>query len=82
MNEKQILAVWGSPSSGKTILSLKLANVLSQRKKDVILLLCDQFVPSIPVVLPFLDADNKSLGNILAASEITQEKILKEGLTL
>ena len=36
-----MLAVWGSPGSGKTITAVKIAKMLSARKKNVILLLCD-----------------------------------------
>lgn len=82
MRNKQILAVWGSPASGKTLTSVKLANMLSQKKKDVILLFCDLFVPVIPVILPYLEAGQKSLGGILSSAEITQDKIFSNCLTL
>ena len=36
-----VVAVWGSPGSGKTITAVKIAKMLSARKKNVILLLCD-----------------------------------------
>ena len=49
MNSKKILAVWGSPSSGKTLTSLKLANILSRGKKNVIVVFGDPFIPTIPV---------------------------------
>ena len=34
--DNQVLAVWGSPSSGKTIMSVKLARYIASQKKNVI----------------------------------------------
>lgn len=81
MHNKQILAVWGSPASGKTLTSTKLASMLSKKKKDVVLLFCDPFIPSIPVILPCLETAGKSLGSVLSAAEVTQEKIYSNCLT-
>ncbi|MCX7748234.1 MAG: ParA family protein [Clostridia bacterium] len=82
MHNNQILAVWGSPASGKTLTSVKIANMLSQKKKNVVILFCDLFVPVIPVILPYYNTDSKSLGNILSSAEITQDKIFSNCLTL
>lgn len=82
MHDKQILALWGSPGSGKTAVSAKLANMLTQKKKDVALLFCDNFVPVIPVLMPFQSDANKSLGNIISAPQITQENIFENAITL
>ena len=40
-----ILAVWGSPGSGKTTVAVKIAKYLADRKKNVVLLLCDMTAP-------------------------------------
>lgn len=40
-----MLAVWGSPGSGKTVTAVKIAKMLSAKKKNVILLLCDMTAP-------------------------------------
>jgi len=82
MPNKKVLAVWGSPNSGKTLLSVKLANLLSQAKKDVILVLCDSFIPMMPVILPQLNTGEKSLGKILSDPEISQDNILLNCITL
>jgi MinD-like ATPase involved in chromosome partitioning or flagellar assembly len=82
MYNNQILAVWGSPSCGKTITSVKLARELSLNKKNVVLVLCDNLCPSLPVLLPMNDTAGKSLGVLLAGSEITQDKILTSCITL
>ena len=47
-NENQMLAVWGSPGSGKTTTAVKLAARLAMQKKDVALLLCDMNTPMLP----------------------------------
>ena len=36
-----MLAVWGSPGSGKTVAAVKLAKALADKKKNVALLLCE-----------------------------------------
>lgn len=82
MRNKKILAVWGSPASGKTLTSVKLANMISQKKKDVVLVFCDPFVPVLPVILPYLEVGEKSLGSVLSSAEITQNKIFSNCLTL
>ena len=51
-NENQMLAVWGSPGSGKTTTAVKLAARLAMQKKDVALLLCDMNTPMLPCICP------------------------------
>lgn len=69
----QVLAVWGSPGSGKTTVAVKLAKYLADRKKDVVLLLADSTTPMIPCICPpgELEGDH-SLGSILVANAITE----------
>ena len=50
--DNQVLAVWGSPSSGKTIMSVKLARYIASQKKNVILVLADMSAPPLPYVCP------------------------------
>ena len=45
-----MLAVWGSPGSGKTVTAVKIAKALSAKKKNVILLLCDMSAPMLPCI--------------------------------
>jgi len=45
-----VLAVWGSPGSGKTVTAVKIAKALSAKKKNVILLLCDMSAPMLPCI--------------------------------
>ena len=60
---------------------MKLANILSQSKKNIVVISSDPFVPTIPVVLPF-HVGGKSLGSISSEAQVTQEKILAACLTL
>ena len=82
MKNNQIITVWGNPSSGKTVTSIKMARELGLRKKNVILMFCDTIAPDLMMVLPDKNTDEKSLGSLLSASEITQEKILSKCITL
>ena len=69
--DNQVLAVWGSPSSGKTIISVKLARYIASQKKNVILVLADMSAPPLPYVCPPSDLEAEtSLGNILAAAHV------------
>ena len=81
MPEGKVAAVWGSPSSGKTTVSVKLAHHLACRKKNVILLLCDMVSPSLPCLCNPADlVEEHSLGNILGAAHVTQA-LIKENCT-
>ena len=66
-----MLAFWGSPSSGKTIMSVKLARYIASQKKNVILVLADMSAPPLPYVSPPSDLEAEtSLGNILGAAHV------------
>lgn len=77
MQLNKVIAVWGSPNSGKTALSIKLALELTKQKKNVILIHCDHETPVISTVMPFVTTKDQSLGALLSAMQITQESILK-----
>ena len=71
-----VLAVWGSPGSGKTTVSIKLAEHLSKKGNNVLLIFNDMISPPIPyVVAPSDLIGEKSLGSILAAATITEDLI-------
>lgn len=72
-----MLAITGSPGSGKTTLAVKLAAEIAVRRKNVIVVCNDPFVPSIPVLLPMDTEQEVSLGALLTAPSLTQEKILR-----
>lgn len=77
---KQILAVWGSPSSGKTITAVKIARELSMNKKNVAMVLCDAVCPALPALLNSKKAAEGSIGEVLSAPAISQELILKNSV--
>lgn len=72
-----MLAIAGSPGSGKTTLAVKLAAEVAGRRKNVVLVCSDPFVPSIPFLLPMDKGQQASLGELLTAPALTQDKILK-----
>lgn len=77
----QILAVWGSPSSGKTIMSVKLARYIASQKKNVILVFADMTTPPLPYVCPPSDLEGEnSLGNILGAAHVTDNLIKQNAI--
>jgi pilus assembly protein CpaF len=71
-----VLAVWGSPGSGKTVVAVKIAKYLADQKKKTALLLCDMTAPMLPCICPSSDLENeRSLGSILAASQVTESLV-------
>ena len=78
-----ILAVWGSPGSGKTVTAVKIAKHLADRKKNVVLLLCDATAPMLPCIFPPSELEcEHSLGSILAATHVTEALIKHNLVTL
>lgn len=75
-----ILAVWGSPGSGKTVTAVKIAQYLAERKKNVALLLCDMTAPMLPCICPSSDLDEHSLGSVFSAQHISVN-LIKYSLT-
>ena len=72
----QVLAVWGSPGSGKTTLSVKLAKRLAEKKRNVVLLLADTLTPMLPCICPPGELEGEhSLGSIFVASKPTETLI-------
>ena len=78
MKNNKIIAIWGNPNSGKTTLSIKIANELIKKNKSVILVMADPYAPAIHTVLPFTETKDQSLGELLSSIQISQESILKK----
>jgi len=71
-----VLAVWGSPGSGKTTVSVKLAQYLTSKGNNVIIIFSDMTTPSIPYICRPDDLmDEKSLGSIMAAAHVSEELV-------
>ena len=81
-NENQMLAVWGSPGSGKTTVAVKLAARLAMQKRDVALLLCDMNTPMLPCICPRGELEEEhSLGSILAATHVSESLVRHNCIT-
>ena len=79
--DNQVLAVWGSPSSGKTLVSVKIARYIASMKKNVILVLCDMSAPPLPFICPPSDLDcERSMGNILGAAHVTSDLVKQNAI--
>lgn len=77
-----VLAVWGSPGSGKTITATKIAKYLADKKKNVVLVLCDMTAPMLPCICPPSDLEyEKSLGSILAATHVSEALVKHNMIT-
>jgi ATPases involved in chromosome partitioning len=63
MDNNKIVAVWGSPGSGATTTSIKVARELA-KNNNVVLILTDEVTPSVPLVAP-PSGETKSLGHLL-----------------
>lgn len=79
LSHNQIIAIWGSPGSGKTTLAIKMAGFLSQEKYNTIIVHDDVICPVIPTIVPNLKKQgNKSLGNVLFGN--VEQNTIKENL--
>lgn len=80
----QMIALWGTPGSGKTTLSVRLAKQLADEKKNVLLIHDDVFCPVLPITFPALPKGDgeKSLGKVLSSPAIDQTLILKNIINL
>lgn len=68
----KIITVWGSPASGKTILSLALAAKIAKEKKNVIVLNGDKLIPGLSVYMPMDTFTSKdSIGPLLMSNRYT-----------
>jgi hypothetical protein len=76
MDQDKVIAIMGSPGSGKTTAALKIALTLAAAKKNVIVVFCDPFTPVIPTVVPAHVTHDTSLGGLLTAPALTQAKLL------
>jgi len=75
-----ILAIWGSPSSGKTVTAMKLARELEAKKKNVIIIFADLFCPVVSTVMPSVDVKNRTLGSLLSKPHIKQLDIMQTAI--
>lgn len=82
MNNKPLIALWGSPGSGKTVTTIKLAQAFATKRKNVLILFCDALCPSISTIVPQAASQQKSLGELMSLPSLTQEDLLRYALPL
>lgn len=80
--DNQMIAIWGSPGSGKSTLSIKIAKKLAMKKKNVMIVCDDVFCPTVPVVLPTLKEIDRSLGKVFSSPVIDHNIILDNSITV
>ena len=76
----KLIAVWGAPNSGKTVLSVKLAEAIYSRsrgKSAVIVVFTDIVTPTLPVVFPnFRSEDIYSIGSVLSKPDFFADDVV------
>lgn len=75
--KNNIVTLWGSPGSGKTLTSIKIAKCLAEHRKNVIIVSCDMDAPTMPLVFPDISDDSPSLGYLLELSSLSPISVLK-----
>lgn len=80
----KIIAVWGSPDSGKTTFSVKLASAIYDLYNCTVLtVLTNTRTPALPVLFPMRKADELySIGVPLSKAEITQDEVINNIVTV
>lgn len=80
----KIIAVWGSPASGKSTFAIKLATAIYDNfESTVIVLFTDLETPMIPVIFPNDKPEyNGSVGIPLSKTDIEKEEIIKNLVTV
>ena len=79
----KLIAVWGSPNSGKTSFTVKLASAVYERYNSTVLALCcDDTTPALPCLFPGFKSDELySVGAPLSQTEITQQAVIDSIVT-
>lgn len=80
----KLIAVWGSPESGKTTFAVKLASAIyEQYKSTVLTVFADDITPVLPVLFPARKAEDLySVGTPLSRAEITPGDVVVGIVTL
>lgn len=80
----KIIAVWGSPRSGKTAFSLKLGQTLYEKTRAaVVVLFCDITTPALPVLFPNRKTTELySVGTVLSKTDIFANDVVSNLITV
>ena len=73
----KVIAIWGSPDSGKTTFSVKAAKLLAADKRNVLMIHCDDETPVIPTLISSPEGSEKSLGDLLSKTNLTVDTVLQ-----
>ncbi len=75
-----MIAISGSPNSGKTTVAIQLATAFAQDGKTVLLVFCDALIPPKEYLLE--DVSETSLGHLITASELSSKMILQSATSV
>ena len=80
----KLIAVWGSPNSGKTTFAVKLAlSIYEHYKATVLVLHADNQTPTLPVLFPNYKADALySVGIPLSKTSVTRDDVIANIVTV
>lgn len=80
----KLIAVWGSPNSGKTSFATKLAQIIYENFRATVLVLSPDYeTPILPVLFPNRKADELfSVGVPLSKTDIVQHEVVKSIVTV
>ena len=79
----KIIAVWGSPNSGKTTFATKLARAIYEEyQATVIVVYTDNESPTLPIIFPnYRNEELCSVGVALSKTEVDKHEVVKQMVT-
>ena len=80
----KLIAIWGSPNSGKTSFATKLAQCIYEKySASVLMLSTDYETPTLPILFPNMKADELfSIGVSLSKTDVVQNEVVKSIVTV
>lgn len=80
----KVIAVWGTPNSGKTTFATKLARcIYDEYQATVIVVYTDNETPTLPIIFPnYKKEDLCSVGVALAKTDIDRYEVVKQMVTV
>lgn len=80
----KVIAIWGTPNSGKTTFATKLArSIYDEYQATVIVVYADNETPMLPVIFPtYKKEDLCSVGAVLSKTDIDKHEVVKHMVTV